>query len=301
MKKPKIKINRKDLTNQINAIGLTELLTYLKDSDLFDIDYHDERITSAKADRAAILHYNDKKIYLDVWEYDLPTYSKSIYRQNFDLIIKLFHSNSTKKHFLNWNKRKKIMAFVSEDEAWDYHKSIVPWTFVPSRLIQKAIKRRTIDKEYEITQDGFFYGVRWKTRLKMFESFKKQEIDAVESFQATRHRKLTDEKYLKKMKSSKYGIVLAGRGGYFTDRKNRREIDYMMIRKPLLINYRPNYYNPLEQDKHYIFINPETKINALENMYNTKEIEKSCHEWYKNNATPHGAAKVFKQIMDERL
>jgi hypothetical protein len=46
--------------------------------------------------------------------------------------------------------------------------------------------------------------------------------------------------------------VLAGRASMVTDAKNRREIDYMMLKKPLLLNYKPKYYDEMIEGKHYI-------------------------------------------------
>ena len=103
------------------------------------------------------------------------------------------------------------------------------------------------------------------------------------------------------MKGCKYGIVLAGRASPVTDFKNRREADYMMLKKPLLINYKPNYYNELVEGKHYIYIDEKTDIKSLENQYNIDEIAEAGYQWYLENMTPNSAAKVFRQIINEKL
>ena len=72
MGKPTLAINKFDLENRFGTLGLTELLTYLIESDLFNITYHTDRIGITKGIRAAILYYNDKKVYFDLWEYALP-------------------------------------------------------------------------------------------------------------------------------------------------------------------------------------------------------------------------------------
>ena len=84
-----------------------------------------------------------------------------------------------------------------------------------------------------------------------------------------------------------------------TDCKNRREIDYMMLRKPLLLDYQPNYYNPLVAGEHYILIDKNTKIDSLCDLYNINEIAQNGYEWYKKNATPEAVAQTFLGIMND--
>lgn len=94
---------------------------------------------------------------------------------------------------------------------------------------------------------------------------------------------------------------MAGRATPITDPKNRREIDYLMLGKPLLINYKPFYYNEFEAGKHYIYIDENTDIKSLDKMYNIDEIAKNGYEWYLQNATPEAIPKTFVQIMQEKL
>ena len=135
----------------------------------------------------------------------------------------------------------------------------------------------------------------------MKESLVRQKIEYRESDQSFKNcRPLSDKEYVQYMAESKYGIVLPGRVSWFTEGKNRREIDYMMMRKPLLLTYTPYYYNELKPGIHYIKIDPETDISTLENDYDIDQIAENGFQWYKENASPLGAAKVFKQIMDDR-
>jgi len=103
------------------------------------------------------------------------------------------------------------------------------------------------------------------------------------------------------MRTSKYGLCLHGRGSHFTEAKNRREIDYMLLKKPLLLNYDPNYYNSMIDGKHYIKINEKTSLENLEKEYNIDEIAQNGYQWYKDNASPMGAANTFLQIMKDRF
>ena len=113
-------------------------------------------------------------------------------------------------------------------------------------------------------------------------------------------KKITDEEYLQKMLTSKVGIVLNGRASILTDAKNRREIDYMMMRKPLMISYKPYYYDPLIPGKHYIFVDEKTNFKDIPKLYNINEMVQNAYEWYQNNATPSGIAKSFLKIMSDK-
>jgi hypothetical protein len=75
----------------------------------------------------------------------------------------------------------------------------------------------------------------------------------------------------------------------------------MMLKKPLLLDYKPNYYNPLEPNKHYIFIDENTRIDSLDDMYNIEEIAQNGYEWYKQNATPEAIPRTFLQIMQDKF
>ena len=113
--------------------------------------------------------------------------------------------------------------------------------------------------------------------------------------------KITDEDFLRKMRESKFGIVLPGRGSWATETKNRREIDYMMMKKPLLMTYSPTYYNPLVEGTHYIRWDKEESIEKIQDKYDIKAIAENGHKWYLDNASPLGVAKTFIQIAKEKF
>jgi len=158
-------------------------------------------------------------------------------------------------------------------------------------------------KDVEVDKFGFFCGKAWKCRNGIMKHLRDQGISMQTSNQGNKRsgRPLDDKEFVKYMMGSKYGIVLAGRSSAVTDAKNRREMDYMMLKKPLLLNYRPKYYNPLEEGKHYIYFDEKTDLQSLENRYNIKEIGENGYQWYLDNVPPEGAAKTFRKILKERL
>jgi len=298
MEKLKLKLNSNTLRSTGSTLGMRDLLGGLANSDIFEISHHTESISTMRGDRATIIYCNDKKVYLDLWEYPTPSHSMEIYNSNFDLIIKVQHSPCDFNTYNNYCNRKGIMKPVSVEDKKIYWNKFVPWTFFPSRLMFNYVK----PEQFEIKQLGFFCGKPWKCRHGMIKALPQQGIECIDSDQAFRSgRPLSDEDYLKKMETSKYGIVLRGRSTKLTDCKNRREIDYMIMRKPLLLDYEPNYYNPLIKGKHYILIDEKTDINSIDKLYNVDEIEKNAYEWYLNNASMEAIPKTFFQIMTEKL
>ena len=112
---------------------------------------------------------------------------------------------------------------------------------------------------------------------------------------------IDNTEYLEKMLTSKYGVVLAGRSTAVTDSKNRREIDYMMMKKPLLLNYHPYYYDPLIPGKHYIYIEEDVNIRDIDNEYDVNLIAENGYQWYLRNASPEGIVNSFISIFHDLL
>jgi hypothetical protein len=303
MEKVQVGINRKQQNGDAGTLGMPYLLNVLKNSDLYDISFHDEYLKTARDNRATTLTCNGKKVYLDFWEYPTPTYTMNAYRNDFDLIIKIQDQYMDTKRAHKYLNRKKMML-LGMDEIQSYRDKIVPWTFFPSRLFEKMIGKEDelwVDMP-EVDKFGFFCGKAWKCRNKIMAHLANQGIEVNKSNQGTRRgRPLSDEGFVEEMKKSKFGIVLAGRSTAVTDAKNRREMDYMMLKKPLLLNYKPKYYNELVEGVHYIHFNENTDLKDLENRYNIEEIGENGYKWYVENVKPEGAANVFRQILKDKL
>jgi hypothetical protein len=308
--KPQISICKEDISNCHGILGLTEILNCLVNSNEFEITYHNDKFPTAKKEMSTLIYYNNKKIFVDFWDYAMPTHTDAVFKSDIDLIIKLQHPNMTFERFLASCSRKNYYSWATVEQKQSFFNKLTPWTFFCSRMMQPFIGKEDNIEPLPITQNAFFCGKYWKCRGPMLQKLKEAGIEVLNSDQGGMNvlkgkfslgKVLTNEEYLNRMKSSKYGLVLAGRGSILSEAKNRREIDYMMLKKPLLLNYKPNYYNPLIEGKHYIYIDEKTDFNNLENMYNIKEIANNGYQWYKDNATPESVVKTFLQIMKDRF
>lgn len=293
-----LKINRQQYQHSGSTLGLGFILNTLVDSNIFNVSFHEETLNTIRGEKATIIYFNNKKIYLDFWEYQSPTHSKAVYDHNFDLIIKLQHRNISTDQYIKACQRKKIFTFLSNEQKVNFLSKITPWTFFGSRLLNNFIKKGHDFYNSPINQLCFFCGKNWKCRHQILNQLKKQNIECILSDQGEFNGKaISDEEYLLKMTTSKYGLVLAGRSTHFTDSKNRREIDYLFLKKPLIMNYKPNYFNDFIEGKHYIYINDETKICELEGKYNLQSIVDEGYRWYLDNASHDGIVKSFLKIM----
>lgn len=295
---PILKINFSQIGNNWGTLGFDYIVGALKDSPLFNVQDHKDEVKTVKGQRGTILYFNDKKIYLDFWEYYVPSHSNEALAANFDLIIRLQHRNIEADKYVHFANRKNIFGRHVEDKILtDHWNKMIPWTFFPSKNMMPYI-----GKEHELTslpiqQLGFFCGFNWKCRHSMK---KKLESDGIRYVSREKDGNITDEEFLKLMRSSKFGIILPGRNTFITDSKNRREIDYMMARKPILMSYRPYYYDPLIDGKHYIYIDEKTNLNELENKYNIEQMAEDAFQWYQRNASPSGIASSFLKIMTDK-
>lgn len=300
MTKPTLSICDADIKNIWGTLGLKELLSCLINSGSFDISYHKEKFSVMRGERGTTLYYNGKKIYIDLWDYSIPTHTEEMFNGKFDLIIKLQHPLITEERFEKECQDKKIYLSHSQEERLAFFRKIIPWTFFCSRMLRPFIGKEDQIQPEPIERLGFFCGKDWKCRRPIKNKLIQENIPYLMSDQETKKLPLTLEEYLQWMKTSRLGIIIHGRGAWMAEDKNRREIDYMMLKKPLLLNYKPNYYNPLVEGKHYIYIDANTDFKKLETMYNIDEMAMNGYQWYKENASEEGVTKTFLQIMKDR-
>jgi len=297
-----IAINQRQIYKNAGTLGMGQMLSYLRDSDLFEVKTHEIIHHVHRGFRGTIVTCHDKEIYIDFWEYPAPTFMPKTINRNFDLIVALQCREMLMEEFNAFCKRKGLFPKISDEVKKDFLGKIVPWTFFPSSNLCPYIGKEEELWNKEIERQGFFCGKFWRGRNGYIKSLTQQDIEVVRSEQGEPGgMSMTDEEYLHKMKTSRYGIVLRGRSCGLTDCKNRREIDYMMMKKPLLLNYRPYYYNSLVEGEHYIYFDAKTDLKSIENKYDVEQIAENGYNWYKENASPEGAAKVFRQILNEQL
>lgn len=283
----------------MGTLGMGYTLRSLKNSELFEIGEHDYYFSACRSYRGTTILVGNKKIFVDFWEYPTPTFTNETYNANFDLIIKLQWRNISFEQFLKESRKQNFLGNKSDEEIKSFYDKIVPWSFFPSRLMEPYIGQEQSLWSSEIKRDGFFCGKDWKCRRPGKKMVLSNNMEYIYSDQEKRNI-IPDVKFIEMMRESKYGIVLPGRGSWATDTKNRREIDYMMLKKPILMTYEPHYYNTLIPGHHYIKWNGE-KIEDIDKKFDLHFIAANGYKWYLENATPTGIASSFMKILNERF
>lgn len=296
----KLRINKEDMINRTGTLGLNYTFDALTNSGLFEIDYHNETVNAMRGFRSSIVFVNNKKILIDFWEYASPAFTSEVIKANFDLVVKLQAKDMTFEHMQNFCARKQLFPDISTDDRKAFLNKVVPLSFFPSKMFFPYVGRENELKELSEESFGFFCGKWWKCRRDIAGFLSKSGVEVIFSDRETQKGFISDDEYLRKMQSSKFGIVLGGRSTALTDPKNRREVDYMMLKKPLLINYKPYYYNSFIEGKHFIYLDDKVDLTKLETSYNLKEIGANGYQWYLDNVHPQGLAKTFVKIMTER-
>ena len=172
--KYKLKINGRQINKNGGILGMSYLLTCLNESPLFEIEYHREFIDSNRGNAGSVIYFEDKKIYLDLWEYATPSHTDIVYNSNFDLIIKAQHKKMSLQAYSRYCDRKKLMS-IDPSLRGQWLEKFVPWTFFPSKMMDRLNVERimTEPNKYPIERDCFFCGRHWKGRLKIIDSLKK--------------------------------------------------------------------------------------------------------------------------------
>lgn len=298
---PKLSLNKNQLIRpSMHTLGMGYFLRSLRDSGLFNISEHESYLYTFRDFRATILYIGGKKVYLDFWEYPAPLMTDPVYNANFDLIIKLQWKRFNDGEFVAGCRKSGFLKEKSDEEINAFYKKIVPWTFFPSRLCEPYIGK---EKELwcnDIKRNGFFCGKDWKSRRWGKKAVANLGMEYTSSDQEA-HNIIPDEKFIAMMKESKFGIILPGRASWCTEAKNRREIDYMMMKKPILMPYSPYYYNELKEGVHFIRLDKHKTVEEIEQAYDLNAIAANGYKWYLDNASPNGLASTFIKIVREKL
>jgi len=161
MSLPILKINLSQIGDNGGTLGFDYIVGALRDSGNFEIQNHKEAINPAKGNRGTILYFNDKKIYLDFWEYSAPTHTCEVLNANFDLIIKLQHQVLKDKDYIRFVRSKRMFEGVADSILSEFWGKIVPWTFFPSKSMFSYIGKENDLVSLPIKRFGFFCGRNW--------------------------------------------------------------------------------------------------------------------------------------------
>ena len=169
-----------------------------------------------------------------------------------------------------------------------YNVSVNPWIFWPRRpmILEKVLKDHgLLDWEQRIT-NTIFIGNFENSIQKKYRQTNFDWETVLDEYHCTagQTHKFTQQEYLMKLRSAKYGLCLRGYGS-----KCHREVELMafgtvpIVTKHVSID---SYYDTPIENKHYIRVNSPEDLKNKISLISKEEWEtmsNACYEWYKRN------------------
>ena len=179
-----------------------------------------------------------------------------------------------------------------------------PWIFWARhpRQLEKSIEEGILsyeDREIE----SIFLGkienqIQFDNRMKFDWRMNIEEFSMPVAMGNVHEYPYTQEEYLNKIKSSKFGLVLTGYGP-----KCNREIEYMGLGTVPIFTEGCglDYFNPLEEGVHYLFAKNPVHLKEVINGVDEdqwEELSANGREWYDKNCSREGSFKTTQQILE---
>ncbi len=126
-----------------------------------------------------------------------------------------------------------------------------------------------------------------------------EEFSMPISFGDSKSYPYTQEQYLNKVKSSKFGLVLPGYGP-----KCNREIEYFGLGTVPIYTTDTglHYYDSLKEGVHYLMVESPEEIPSLLEKIDEKtwnELSSNGREWYNKNCSRKGSFETTQKIIKE--
>ena len=174
------------------------------------------------------------------------------------------------------------------EELNKYLKHVKPWIFWPRRpmIVEKILDEKGILNYEERDTESIFIGNFENPVQEKYRNINDNWENVLSEYHCTKgdKHKFTNEEYLMKLRSSKYGLCLRGYGS-----KCHREVELMAFGTIPVITTEvsiESYMEPLIENIHYLRVNNsgefKQKISEI-NKNKWNEMSKECYEWYQRN------------------
>jgi len=166
--------------------------------------------------------------------------------------------------------------------------NVKPWIFWPRRpmIVEKILDEKSILNYEERDIESIFIGNFENSVQEKYRNVEEDWENVLSEYHCTKgdKHKFTNEEYLMKLRSSKYGLCLRGYGS-----KCHREVELMAFGTIPVITPEvsiESYMEPLIENIHYIRVNNSNELKQkISEIDETKwnEMSKACYEWYQRN------------------
>lgn len=167
-------------------------------------------------------------------------------------------------------------------------RNVEPWIFWPRRpmLVEKILKKSGVLGWDERTTESIFIGNFENSVQQTYRDTTENWQDVLSEYHCTagREHKFTNEEYLMKLRSSKYGLCLRGYGS-----KCHREVELMAFGTVPIVTSEvsiESYYDKPIENVHYIRVSSASELNEKISVIPKNKWENmslSCFEWYQRN------------------
>jgi len=232
--------------------------------------WYDNNLVDLEIKNVSNCWLNDEN---DILLYDKPTlewFHPIRDKYNFALFGNTVPQYEKSSSWVFWGRRPRLMEEIKKErQIWEY----------------RNIESIFLGKVENNTQQNKRTSLDWSNSVEMFEMPIRGEY------------KYTQEEYLRLLVKSRYGLCLSGYGP-----KCNREIELMCMGVVPVITplVGLTFYNPLEENKHYITAsNPEEVKEKINNITKEKwgEMSNSCIEWYEKNCSVEGSFNTTIEIL----
>ena len=167
-------------------------------------------------------------------------------------------------------------------------KHVKPWIFWPRKpkIVEKILEENGILNYEERNIESIFIGNFENPVQEKYRNVNDDWENVLSEYHCTKgdKHKFTNDAYLMKLRSSKYGLCLRGYGS-----KCHREVELMAFGTIPVVSPEvsiESYMEPLIENIHYLRIKNSIDFKQkIENMDENKwnEMSKECYEWYQRN------------------
>lgn len=256
------------------------LCRMLINSNVFDIRLKKfpSKPNVARINNWHLMEVNGHLVGVDTWDTYAPTshlvkgdYFDNIYK-NVEMVLKIQYYKCDQ-----WNKA-----------AQKIHRPIRSWTIFPSNKFKlEAFKWAYSDHKLM----AILTGRNDRFGRQPWVDWCNEQPD----FVAGHKLRLSDDEFIAKLASSRWGLVLKGLARNH-DGKNRRECEFSSCGMPLVLNYTPTYEFPMQPGVHFVLLNKPEDLASLRYI-DPRPYAYMANELYNDHFSPFGMAKDLLKIV----
>lgn len=205
-----------------------------------------------------------------------------------------------------------VLCVQYNESLKDLEVPVVPFVMFASDQVNmygKMDKLREIVQKQPPKYELGFSGRLWRCRKKWEQYAHDKDWFYWENTPGQATQFGTWEEYAAKLGTWRRCLILGGKGTRGAASHNRREPECAAMGLPMVLNYKPHYYEPFVGGIHYGYAKTPERLQSLNDKHTArlglstdeKERVQGAREYWERNQSPAGICRLFKQICEENL